>query len=226
MILPEGISDFGQIILFLNNKIFLGAIITVAFLVSIIVALILFYHWHTYRPRNVVSLEEGEEIVKIFRKHWFPFLIDFLFLIFLAIFPLAIGFLPEEWLAWLSQIKSFLIVLYLVWLDFIAFGILIVGTNYFLDTWVLTNKRIVDIEQKSLFRRDIAELRLENIQDIKIEILGLINSILGIGNLYVESAGAVREFVIRNVAKPEEAKNIISEMERRKAEEAKKVTIV
>ncbi|OGI61184.1 hypothetical protein A2645_02285 [Candidatus Nomurabacteria bacterium RIFCSPHIGHO2_01_FULL_39_9] len=226
MILPENIPDINQIILFLNNKIFLGGIILIAIVFSIVIALILLYHWGKYRARGAVRLEEGEEIVKIFRKHWFSFLIDFVFLIALAFIPLLISFLPKEWLVWLEQVKGLLDILYIVWLDFIFFAILIVGTNYFLDTWILTNKRIIDVEQKSLFRRDIAELRLENIQDIKMEVLGFINSLLGIGNVYVESAGATREFVIRNVARPEDVRNTISDIQRKKMEEVKKVEVV
>lgn len=91
----------------------------------------------------------------------------------------------------------------------------VMWTNYYLDVWVITNHRVVDIEQFSLFSRDVSEFRLDRIQDITIEVKGLIPTILNFGNLHVQTAGMMRELMIRDVHDPYSTKNrIIKEHDR------------
>ena len=59
-------------------------------------------------------------------------------------------------------------------------------TNYYLDVWYVTSDRLVDIEQKGLFHRDEAVLRLDNIQDVAIASKGIIQTLLGFGNIRVK----------------------------------------
>ena len=87
---------------------------------------------------------------------------------------------------------------------------IVAWTNYYIDVLVVTNKRIIDIEQVGLFTRDIAELRLENIQDIKVEVVGLIQSFLKMGNLNIQTAGRNKEISLKNIPQAYEVKNTIS----------------
>ena len=91
--------------------------------------------------------------------------------------------------------------------------------------WIITNKRIVDVEPKTLFFRNNASLRLDKIQDIKIEVSGLINTLLKIGNLYVQTASSRKDFVIRQAANPELAKQIIMDVQDQNDDRAKIVKI-
>ena len=50
-------------------------------------------------------------------------------------------------------------------------------TNYYLDVWYVTSDKLVDVEQKTLFHRDEAVLRLENIQDVAILSKGIIQTL-------------------------------------------------
>ena len=52
-------------------------------------------------------------------------------------------------------------------------------------------------------------MRLENIQDIAIASKGIIQTLLGFGNIRVQTAGERREFIMRNIANPERVKEII-----------------
>jgi hypothetical protein len=83
-------------------------------------------------------------------------------------------------------------------------------TNYYLDILVVTNKRVIDIQQIGLFARDVAEIRTENIEDLRVEIVGPIASLLHFGNLHIQSAGESREFVMRNIPDPHKVREAIS----------------
>ncbi|MBI5222459.1 MAG: hypothetical protein HY980_03110, partial [Candidatus Magasanikbacteria bacterium] len=60
--------------------------------------------------------------------------------------------------------------------------------DFYLDVWIVTNDRIVDIEQHGLFSRSISELDLYNIQDVTVEITGFFATMFKYGNLYVKTS--------------------------------------
>ena len=119
-----------------------------------------------------------------------------------SIYPDAMGFWRNYW--------PFIIFYQLLWIQILWIMFFITWTNYYLDVILVTNKRVVDIEQLGLFSRDIAEIRLESIQDIKSEVLGFISSLFKMGNLHIQSAGQTKEILLRNMPEPEKIKDAIS----------------
>lgn len=75
--------------------------------------------------------------------------------------------------------------------------------NYYLDILVLTNDRLLHIEQKGIFARKISEVDLYRIQDITSTVDGVFQSFFNFGDLLVQTAGATEQFIIRNVPDPE-----------------------
>ena len=65
-----------------------------------------------------------------------------------------------------------------IWALFMWIFLFINLTNYYLDVWYVTSERLADINQKTLFYRDEAVLRLENIQDVAIASKGIIQTLL------------------------------------------------
>lgn len=85
-----------------------------------------------------------------------------------------------------------------------------VWTDYYLDIWVVTNKRIISIEQHGLFRREIGSFRLERLQDMQVKINGLIATFLDFGTVEAETAsGSSEEFKADFLPKPREIKALI-----------------
>jgi uncharacterized membrane protein YdbT with pleckstrin-like domain len=74
--------------------------------------------------------------------------------------------------------------------------------DYYLDIWIVTNDRIVDIRQSGLFGRTIAELDLYRVQDVKSECNGMFATMFNYGNVYIQTAGETGNFVFRNVPNP------------------------
>lgn len=162
----------------------------------------------------MITLFKDEKIILIQRRHWFPFAIEILSLIILAIFPFFIlvilEILPPQINQIITTYRNYYFffstsLIFILWI-----GGLIFWTNYYLDILILTNKRIIDIEQIGFFARDEAEIRYENIEDIKIEVIGIIASLFKFGNIHIQSAGESREIIIKNIPHPEKIKEIIS----------------
>ena len=162
--------------------------------------------------------EPGEKNLIIVRKNLFVFIIETIGLIFLAILPIFLGILLKLTTQLdfsftfidFSVIDTNLIIyfysLYLlgIWLRFITNL-----TNYFFDKWVITNRRIIDIEQKSFFSRKESSVRFNNIQDITINVSGIFATLLDFGTISVQTAGAEKEFELKLAAKPAQTKEYI-----------------
>jgi uncharacterized membrane protein YdbT with pleckstrin-like domain len=136
------------------------------------------------------DIDSDEEVILLIRKHWLQFLpiiFSSTILLFLAgIFFILPGIkgLTEQYyylaIAAVSIMASFAILsLQVAWiLNRLTFGI-------------LTNKRIIDIDQTSLFNRQVTQARLDKIEDITVETNGFLRTILNVGQIHVMTAGEV-----------------------------------
>ena len=80
---------------------------------------------------------------------------------------------------------------------------------YWLDVWIVTTERIVKVEQQHLFRRSIAEFRLSRVQDVRVDIHGVLATALKFGDLVVETASEGPAFTFTRIPHPEQIKDII-----------------
>jgi len=85
----------------------------------------------------------------------------------------------------------------------------VVFTNYYLDLLIITNLRLIDVEQLALFSRDVTSAPLANLEDVKIEVKGILATLIGYGNLHIQTAAAEKEVVMRGVKNPTEVKEMI-----------------
>ncbi len=175
----------------------------------------------------MIKLEENEKLIKVFRKHWLVVVLDLLPLFVVAIVPLFLfSFLRDTFFFDISLRNAYLVFLFY---SFFFFFFWIVSSmiclDFYLDIWVLTDKSLIDVEQKGLFSREISNLRLDNIQDIKVEVSGILNTLLHIGDIHVQTASTKREFVIYKVSEPNLVKELINKAYHLEMERAKMVKI-
>ncbi len=157
-----------------------------------------------------MDILSDEKIIIYIRKHWLFFVLQLIPLVLGAILPIVFPsvlrlFLPT----YLDSIQNAVWALYGMWLIVVWVWMFELWTEYYLDVWVLTNKKIISADQRSLFNRHMSTLELEKIQDITVEVDGFIETMLGYGTLRVQTAGEMREFVMNDAAHAEECKQII-----------------
>jgi hypothetical protein len=80
-----------------------------------------------------------------------------------------------------------------------------------LDVLVITNLHIVDIDQIGLWHREVSTLQLSKVQDISSKTDGIIASILDYGDLEIQSAGSLTNFIVKGVQKPDLLRQKINE---------------
>lgn len=61
--------------------------------------------------------------------------------------------------------------------------------NYFLSVQVVTNERIIDVDQVGLFRREVNEITINNIQNVNYKQNGALALMFDFGDVVVESSG-------------------------------------
>lgn len=173
------------------------------------------------------TLDKDEYVVRIVRKSLVLFFIQIIGFLVIAILPFIAYTLFTKYLELsISDITYIVIkVVFVTWILFIWISLFIRFTNYYLDSWIVTNKRIVDIDQKSLFSRTTSTLNVDKIQDVRIDIGGILRTVLGIGTLHVQTAGEEEIFIIRDASSPENVKTTILEIYHKNLEEPKTVKI-
>ncbi|HJV32414.1 MAG TPA: PH domain-containing protein [Patescibacteria group bacterium] len=85
-------------------------------------------------------------------------------------------------------------------------------TDYYLDINIVTNDRIIDINQKGLFGRSVAELDLTRVQDVHSTIKGIIPTMLNFGTVEVQTAATEENFVFEQIHDPHKVRQRILEL--------------
>lgn len=177
-----------------------------------------------------INLEADEHIIIEVRKHWFVLATQLIGILMGALLPPALYFglsntttLP---IASLQVHTGILVALYSAWLLIAWMALFNIWTNYYLDVWTLTNKRLIAVDQRGFFFRNTASFRLERLQDITVSINGLLATLLDFGSLSIQTAGEEGKFKIQGLPKPGELKALIlGAADPLSAEESQKVTV-
>lgn len=95
----------------------------------------------------------------------------------------------------------------------------IVAINWFKwanTTYLLTNQRIICVNQESWFKRTVSEATLANILFISHKINGFLATIFNIGSIHIRTSGVVEEeIVLKNIADPYQIQQEIVEAQKK-----------
>ena len=99
-------------------------------------------------------LDTDEKIIKVIHRHPLVFVFSIFGFVGAMVFPFAFYyFFSGLVLVQGEQIIYFLKILYYIWILVIWTVMYVSWTDYYLDTWTITDKRIIDINQNGLFSR-------------------------------------------------------------------------
>jgi len=154
---------------------------------------------------SFIHAKDYEKVLHKLRRHPFTFLPMVFFLLLLLALPIVVGILLKTQLpAWLENETTFMALILLGSAYYL--GILIFFfTNFidfYLDIFIVTNDRLIDMEQNGLFSRTVAEVDLYQIQDITSEVKGFFSTMFNYGNMTIQTAGALPKFIVNNIKDP------------------------
>lgn len=168
-----------------------------------------------------LDLEPGEKIIYEVRRHWIVIFGSAVGTVLMAVLPpvvFATGlyFLPANFVKILLSYFWLELFFYSIWLLLFWVTFFVHWTNYYLDVWYITDKRLIDVNQRSIFHREISNLHFDKIQDVTVEVSGIVATFLKFGELRVQTAAEdSRDYIMKDARRPEEVRRIIFEMHNR-----------
>ncbi len=164
-----------------------------------------------------LHLDPDEHVILEVRKHWIVFFGHALSLLSAALMPFVVWYLCNHFVPqFLPSIvitgnpRALFLFFYCLWLLFLWITFFIDWTKYYLDVWYVTEKRIIDVDQKRIFNREISNLRFDKIQDVTIDVHGFLQTLLNFGTVKVQTAAEYSgDFCMTMVRNPDEVRRII-----------------
>ncbi|MBU0531152.1 PH domain-containing protein [Patescibacteria group bacterium] len=154
---------------------------------------------------KLIQLKPEEELLMAVVQDWKPFIPKMVIFAVWFIVPWFFLF-PLFSLGWIGVGIFVLLVLSCL---FFA------GRSWFAwqrTIFVVTDRRLVDIEQRGLFDRTISELFYSHIDDVTWRKKGVVATLLGYGTVLIRTAGSAADIEVLRVRQPARLHDLINEI--------------
>lgn len=129
---------------------------------------------------NLENLRPWEKVVMLVKRHWIVYVI--LWIYFLLALIISITIYSLLWINSLTHLANIII-----WLMFSIF-LYIEWLNHELDMYVVTDNRVIWIEQISFLNRAVSECNLWQVQEVNSKTSWLFANILNYWTLSIQTA--------------------------------------
>jgi membrane protein YdbS with pleckstrin-like domain len=148
------------------------------------------------------NFQEGEELLSIVRRHTITMIAPILLwsVILLLDFFFMVVLIQRGWWGAMIFIVVILGVALLIWRTVYLWS---------MNAFILTNRRLMDYDQKGLFHRVVSVTPYAKIQDVSYRLKGIWQSIFRVGTIFLQTAGTQTNLEIYNVGQPEKAVDLI-----------------
>lgn len=168
------------------------------------------------KPRGVYfdGQDDKEEILLFMRQHivvnlkWI--LITALLFFAIPVLDFLLGFGATSLSALLPP--SFNFILRFV-LGLLTFGYFFENfLNWYFNSYIITNKRVVDIDFYGITHRRFSEAPLRNIEDVTNNISGFAQIVFHFGDVSIQTAAEAKEITFENVPNPDRVQDMVSDL--------------
>lgn len=84
--------------------------------------------------------------------------------------------------------------------------------SWYFNSYIVTNKRVVDIDFYGITHRRFSEAPLRNIEDVTNDISGFSQIVFHYGDVSIQTAAEAREISFENVPNPDRVQDILSDL--------------
>ena len=162
------------------------------------------------------GLSADEEVKLFLRRHPIVFFRQIAWFLVIGFIPVIVWVAMATQTDWFEDGTSVMQILFslgtsLIYLFWVR-GIFTMWLDYYLDVWVVTNKRIIRIEHVGMFHRKVSEQELSRVQDVTTETSGFLQTVMKFGNIKVQTAAETENFFFNDIENPELVAKEISDM--------------
>lgn len=167
-----------------------------------------------FELRNSFPGQKSNEAIFVFAR---PYLLAFLptSVIFLLIFlaQVTLQYAAYTNLLLLTSLGRTILVLSLGVTELFTIVVYAVALfDFYFDILIVSDRKVVDIDQEQLFYRQISELNLEDVEDVKSVTKGIFQTFFDFGTVTVQTAGEQNNFIMYNYRHPRQIASIISDL--------------
>ena len=151
-------------------------------------------------------VREDEEVRQIIRanpvKYWLPIIFSLVFIIG----PFFFIYLLLQFRFWGLMVFAAVLLI----------GIILALRTWFLwyrNTLIVTDQRLIDVDQKKIFHRVVSEVYYSNIQDVSFTIKGILPTLFSFGTLVVQTAANNETIEFDGIRRPEKLQAVIVKLQ-------------
>ncbi len=159
---------------------------------------------------NLDHLREWEVVKKVVRRHWMAFAPLFLYSV--LVLSIIISIYLTMWFTLMSN---------LIVIVFTMFSILFLFIDWLnneLDMYVISNKRIIGIDQISFLNRTVSECSLADVQEVNSKTKWIFANLFDYGSVTIQTAWNASNFHMAIVPEPlktaRQILNIVEELKK------------
>lgn len=142
----------------------------------------------------VTFLKDSEQIKMVVHRHWIIFIFKIIYFLFL-IASSALIFVISDKITPIVGTSLFWGFVSLYWIFFITF-IFLSWINDELDLFIITNERIIGIEQIGALSRKVSECNLDRVQEVNAEVSGIMQTLFGYGHIHIHTASEHSDMIV------------------------------
>ena len=129
---------------------------------------------------KIENLKKWEHLEIAVRRHWIVFVMLGIWFIIGVLITMTLFII-----LWMSFLSLMLNVMFWLWLLLFLY---IKWLNHELDLYIVTNNRIIWIEQKTFLDRNVSETNLWQVQEVNSNTKWIFANLLNYGTLFVQTA--------------------------------------
>jgi len=167
-----------------------------------------------YTKAHFPNQKPNEHIVLFMRRHWIILLRWYVMSAVLLAAPLIIYFgAPVIQSAMAGEsVYALAILFFSAYYLFVFLFLFNNYLNYYLDVWIVTNERIISLEQRSLFSRVFSENELDMVQDVTATVHGFLATMLDYGDVQIQTAAEQERFLFKQIPHADDVARKISNL--------------
>jgi len=160
-------------------------------------------------------LKDDERLVRVIRSFPLTFFWPGIFSVIFLLLPFFI-MIP------LFNIGQFGLILFgLMLLIGLILTIRTITIAYF-NCLIVTDRRVIDWDQRGLFEKVISEADYDKIQDISYRVKGIFGTMLRFGTIQIQTAGTAPVLELKHVHRPQKMQTLITDVKRNSQIESQK----
>ncbi len=153
---------------------------------------------------KIIEMKQGERVLRVARNYWLTYLPKWFVAFFFVLLAFFLMYPLLQRGTWGIALFSVLNVIG-VW---VAVHTLV---RQYWNAFIITNMRVVDIDQRGFFNRLVSEASFDKIQDISYSVRGVLGTVFNFGNVQLRTAGSSSTLDLMRVHDPKSLHHLIAE---------------